>query len=203
MTDNELYGVLTSLTKRKEAWREELPCVGALLEGQSPKVTAKALWLLGEMGLKYPNEIEPYVSRIAAFLDSTDDLLRERALNALGRIGRGRLETVKPHLERMSALAEDGNPRVRLAFIWASENIATNAPDAYENSMPLYAKLLCDSDDRVRMEAPEMFRVMGKRRPQWVRPYLDRLQWLSENDPNPVVRIHSTGAIRHLPYANR
>lgn len=63
MTDNELYGVLTSLTKRKEAWRDELPRVGALLDGQSPKVTAKALWLLGEMGLKYPDEIEPYVSR--------------------------------------------------------------------------------------------------------------------------------------------
>ena len=41
-----------------------------------------------------------------------------------------------------------------------------------------------------------MFRVMGKRRPQMVTPYLEVLQQLAENDPNPVVRIHSAGAIR-------
>ena len=92
--------------------------------------------------------------------------------------------------------AKDSNLRVRLAFIWASENIATNTPDIYEDYMPLYVELLNDSDDKVRMEAPEMFRVMGKRRPQKVYPYLGQLQWLAENDPNPVVRIHCAGAIR-------
>ena len=44
--------------------------------------------------------------------------------------------------------------------------------------------------------ATEMFRVMGKRRPQLVVSYLPILQELSEKDPNPVVRIHSAGAIR-------
>jgi len=32
--------------------------------------------------------------------------------------------------------------------------------------------------------------------PQWVVPYFPVLQELSKNDPNPVVRIHSVGAIR-------
>ena len=36
--------------------------------------------------------------------------------------------------------------------VW-TENIATNAPDAYKHSMPLFAELLHDSDDKVRMEA--------------------------------------------------
>lgn len=31
-----------------------------------------------------------------------------------------------------------------------------------------------------------MFRVMGKRRPRTVVPYLPTLQELSENDPNPI-----------------
>ena len=99
-------------------------------------------------------------------MDSRDALLRERALNALGRIGRGRFESVEPYLEKMAGLATDDNPQVRLAFIWASENIATETPDAYEQRLPLFAELLHDSNDKVRMEAPEMFRVMGKRRPQ-------------------------------------
>lgn len=83
-----------------------------------------------------------------------------------------------------------------LAFIWASENVATETPDAYEQRLPLYSELLHDSDDKVRMEAPEMFRVMGKRRPQLVVPYLPILPELSEKDSNPVVRVHSAGAIR-------
>lgn len=194
--DKQLYLELGALTKKKEDWLSNIAFVGALLENHSPKITAKALWLLGEMGLLYPADIEPFVYRIASFMDAPDDLLRERALNALGRIGRARFETVSPYWNKMFDLAKDTDPSVRLSFIWASENIATNTPEAYEHHMALYAELLKDSDDRVRMEAPEMFRVMGKRKPESVRPYLDRLQWMAENDTNPVVRIHSAGAIR-------
>lgn len=46
------------------------------------------------------------------------------------------------------------------------------------------------------MEAPEIFRVLGKRKPDFVRPYLEKLTYLSENDNNRVVRIHSVGAIK-------
>lgn len=199
MTNNkELYRELGVLTKRKEDWRASIAYVGSLLEKHSPKITAKALWLLGEMGLLYPEEAAPYAEKIASFLDSQEDLLRERALNALGRIGRARFETVKSFWEKMFERATDDNPQVRLAFIWSSENIATNTPDAYESYLPLFAELLHDTDDKVRMEAPEMFRVMGKRRPQWVKPYLEELQRLAEADANPVVRIHCAGAIRMI-----
>ena len=195
-SEKALYSNLSSLTKNKDVWQESIPYVGSLLENQSSKITAKALWLLGEMGLQYPETIEPYVGSVASFMDSPNDLLRERALNALGRIGRARFELVQPYWKKMFSLATDSIPQVRLSFIWASENIATHTPDPYEAYMPLFANLLGDSDDKVRMEAPEMFRVMGKRRPQMVTPYLERLQWLDENDANPIVRIHSAGAIR-------
>lgn len=195
-SEKALYSKLTALTKDKSIWQESIPYVGSLLENQSPKITAKALWILGEMGLQYPETIEPYVGSVASFMDSPNDLLRERALNALGRIGRARFELVQPYWEKMFGLATDSIPQVRLSFIWASENIATNTPDPYETHMPLFANLLGDSDDKVRMEAPEMFRVMGKRRPQIVTPYLERLQWMAENDANPIVRIHSAGAVR-------
>lgn len=195
-SEKSLYSNLSALTKNKDVWQESIPYVGSLLENQSPKITAKALWLLGEMGLQYPETIEPYVGSVASFMDSPNDLFRERALNALGRIGRARFELVQPHWEKMFSMATDGIPQVRLSFIWASENIATNTPDPYEAYMPLFANLLEDTDDKVRMEAPEMFRVMGKRRPQMVTPYLDRLRRMTENDANPIVRIHSAGAIR-------
>ena len=53
-----------------------------------------------------------------------------------------------------------------------------------------------DVDEKVRMEAPEMFRVLGKRRPQFVLPYLEQLRTIAETDGNRVVRIHCLGAIK-------
>ena len=85
---------------------------------------------------------------------------------------------------------------MRLSFIWASENIATNTPDIYGDYMSIYEELLSDTDDKVRMEAPEIFRVLGKRRPEFVRPYIEKLQRIAENDVNRVVRIHCLGAIK-------
>lgn len=37
--------------------------------------------------------------------------------------------------EDLFRFASDEDPKVRLSFIWASENIATNTPDIYENYM--------------------------------------------------------------------
>lgn len=196
MTDKELYSSLGALTKAKDQWKESIDEVAALLNGQSSKITGKALWLLGEMGLCYPQKIAPYMRSIARFLTSEDAFLRERSLNALGRIGRADFALTEPYMERLFASAEDNSPEVKLAFIWASENIATNTPEAFDGRMPIYATLLHDENDRVRIEAPEMFRVLGKHKPEYVKPYLNELQFLSANDGNNVVRIHAGGAIR-------
>ena len=103
---------------------------------------------------------------------------------------------IEPYWTGLLRFASDEEPKVRLAFIWASENIAVNTPDIFEDLMPVFAKLLHDADDKVRMEAPEIFRVLGKRRPEFVRPYLERLQSIAETDSNRVVRLHCLGAIK-------
>ena len=92
--------------------------------------------------------------------------------------------------------ATDDEAKVRLSFIWASENIATNTPDIYEKYMGIFEKLLYDANDKVRIEAPEIFRVLGKRRPEFVMPFLEQLQRISESDENRVVKIHCLGAIK-------
>ena len=196
MTESEIYKGLSVLTKSRDKWEENIPYVSSLLESESVKIQAKALWLLGEMGLAFPHKVGDSMPAIASFLGSREPLLRERALNALGRIGRGCFPLVEPYWEKLFRFAHDEEAKVRLAFIWASENIATHTPDPYGDHMAVFAGLMHDSDDRVRMEAPEMFRVLGKRRPEFVEPYLDTLQWMAEHDAHPVVRIHCAGAIR-------
>ena len=196
MTEAELYKELGLLNRDKDRWKEAIPYVSSLLSHDSVKIQAKALWLLGEMGLVYPQPAQDAVPTIASFLDSPEPLLRERAINALGRIGRGRYQVIEPYWTGLFRFASDEEPKVRLAFIWASENIAVNTPDIFEDLMPVFEKLLHDADDKVRMEAPEIFRVLGKRRPEFVRPYVKQLQQISESDENRVVRIHCLGAIR-------
>ena len=196
MIESELYKELGELTKNKDRWEESIPYISSLLSHDSVRIQAKALWLLGEMGLVYPQSVQEAVSVIASFLDSSEPLLRERAINALGRIGRGSYQVIEPYWTGLFRFASDEEPKVRLAFIWSSENIAVNTPDIYENYMPVFAKLLYDADDKVRMEAPEIFRVLGKRRPEFVRPYLERLQSIAETDSNRVVRLHCLGAIK-------
>ena len=196
MTEAELYKELGLLNRDKDRWKEAIPYVSSLLSHDSVKIQAKALWLLGEMGLVYPQPAQDAVPTIASFLDSPEPLLRERAINALGRIGRGRYQVIEPYWMGLFRFASDEEPKVRLAFIWASENIAVNTPDILEELMPVFEKLLHDADDKVRMEAPEIFRVLGKRRPEFVRPYLEQLRQISETDSNRVVRIHCLGAIK-------
>ena len=195
MYESELYKELGILTKDKGRWKESIPYVSSLLAHDSVKIQAKALWLLGEMGLIYPQSVQDTVPAIASFLDSPEPLLRERAVNALGRIGRGDYSIIEPYWMDLFRFASDEEPKVRLAFIWASENIATNTPYIYQEYMPVFETLLHDADDKVRMEAPEIFRVLGKRRPEFVRPYMNLLRQISETDENRIVGIHCLGAI--------
>lgn len=195
MTEEELYKKLGVLTKNKDEWESSISDVADLLKSDSKKIQAKALWLLGEMGMQYPCKIVDYVPAVADFLNSGDPLLRERALNALGRIGRADFDLVKLYWRDLFSFAKDEAPNVRLNFIWASENIATNTPDIYADYMDIFAELLYDSDEKVRMEAPEIFRVLGKRKPEFVKPYIELLAKISETDENRVVRIHAKGVI--------
>ena len=195
MGELELYQALGALTKDKSRWAESVPYLSSLLSHESVRIQAKSLWLIGEIGLAHPLSVQDTVPVIASFLDSPTPLLRERAVNALGRIGRASFPLIEPYWTDLFRFASDEDAKVRLSFIWASENIAVYTPGVYQDSMPVFEKLLHDTDDRVRMEAPEIFRVLGKRRPELVRPFLEALRQLSETDENRVVRIHCLGAI--------
>ena len=196
MDESELCKELGLLTRDRTKWKESIPYVSSLLTHESVQIQAKALWLLGEIGLAYPLSVQDSLPAIASLCKSPVPLLRERAVNALGRIGRGDYRVIEQYWMDLFRFASDEEAKVRLSFIWASENIATNTPDIYKDYMPVFEKLLYDANDKVRMEAPEIFRVLGKRRPEFGRPFLEQLQKISETDDNRVVRIHCMGAIK-------
>ncbi len=108
-----------------------------------------------------------------------------------------RILSLLPHIFLLKR-ATDSCSNVRLSFIWASENIATNTPEAYEEHISVFAVLLDDENNRVRIEAPEIFRVIGKRRPEYVKHYIEKLRNLTEHDYEKVVRIHAKGAVKAI-----
>ena len=162
--EKEFLDKLKLLTKSKEKWEVAIDDVAkGLSEKYSSAVTAKVLWLLGEMGLKYPLRVQEYIGKIANYLENNNPKLRERAVNAIGRIGRADKNLVLPYLDKLMKMVEDEADNVRLSFIWACENIAMNAPELFCENLKLFYELMQDKAERVRIEAPEMFRVMGKR----------------------------------------
>ena len=60
--DKEILKELREITKTKEDWGEVIDDVANKLnENHSVIVKAKILWLLGEMGLNYPKQVETYI----------------------------------------------------------------------------------------------------------------------------------------------
>ncbi len=195
--DKKILNELREITRDKDRWKSGISDVASLLnDNHSVEIKSKALWLLGEMGLKQPDEIKSHISDIASYLDDEDSKLRQRSANAIGRIGRSNSDLVIDYLDKLMKLRYDESGDVRHAFIWAAENIATNDPELFSNKLDIFYDMISDSNDKVRIEAPEIFRVIGKRKGECVRPWLDKLEYYAENDENDIVRIHSAGAIR-------
>ena len=195
--DKDILKEIREITKNKEKWEDIIDSVAFFLnENSSIVVKSKILWLLREMGLNYPNKVRIYIEDIVSYLEDKHPKLRERAVNALGRIGRADKNLIIPYLDKIMKMRKDDIGDVRLAFVWACENIATNAPELFCEEMNMFYEMIQDKYVRVRIEAPEIFRVVGKRKPEYVKPYLEKLQWIAENDSHPVVRIHSSGAVR-------
>ena len=195
--DKEIIDELRKIQKSQDCWKDNIDFVADKLnEIYSVEVKAKALWVIGEMGLIYPEKVKEYIDVIVGYIEDEHPKLRERSVNALGRIGRADKNLIIPYLDKLMKTREDEMEKVRLSFVWACENIATNAPELFCEKLELFKDMFSDPGEKVRIEAPEMFRVVGKRKPECVRPYLEKLEYIAKNDKHPIVRIHSRGAVR-------
>ena len=118
MNDKEILKELREITKNKKSWKANIDDVASKLDNTYSDTTkAKALWLLGEMGLKYPEEIEKYVEDIAGHMYCDNPKLRERSLNAIGRIDRADKNLITPYLDKLMTMKDDESENVRHAFI--------------------------------------------------------------------------------------
>lgn len=193
----EKLAYLRTITQQKNEWPLHYKTVSSYLQFDNVILQAKAIWMIGEMGLLYPNLISDTVlQQLLDFLEHADTLIRERALCALGRIGRGNGACIEPYIDRILGKLKDNEGSVRMNAIWACENIATSHPEFFASDINRFLPLLDDTEERTRMEAPEIFRVLGKTHSEYILPYVTKLENISQNDMNRVVRIHAAGALK-------
>ena len=146
--DKTLLKELRAITNDKTHWKTAIDDVAAKLGKQySEDVKAKALWLLGEIGLHYPSLLQPYIKQIADYLRDDNPKLRARSVNALGRIGRADKALILPYFDILMDMHRDTAETVRLAFVWACENIATNAPEFFCDKLDLFYALISDKGE--------------------------------------------------------
>jgi vesicle coat complex subunit len=173
-----------------------MPQLIGFLKSDNEDLVEFACWTAGQVGINRPDYYNSSIKEIVKNLESKNEKIRANALFALGRIGRSDFSLISDYLDLIISFSDDHSPLVRLGMIWACENIGTNNPNVFIEHLPIFDKLLDDSNtDKVRGEAPEMFRVLGKRIPEVIEKYIPRLKEKTEDECR-TTRIHSEGAIR-------
>ena len=71
MADIEILNELRKIQKDKNNWKNNIEYVAAKLnESYSVEIKAKALWMMGEMGLAHPDEVKKHVDEIAEYMSA-------------------------------------------------------------------------------------------------------------------------------------
>jgi HEAT repeat protein len=195
--------VLSRTSKEEvDLFSDNVEVIISLLTYVNKEIVAYTCWTLGQIGYKRPELVGPAVEKIKVLINDEDVSIREYAIWALGRIGRSNVNYVADFIPTLLKKTKDPEPKIRMNCIWACENIATNHPDLFKDYIPVFIELLSDNDTKyVRPEAPEIFRVIGSRRPQLVECAIPVLEE-KLNDDCRVTCIHSRGALRAINKAN-
>lgn len=179
-----------------ESVKEYIPFVKELLNHKNDAILEKVLWTLGQVGFRAPFLVNDCIEKIEHLLKHPETKVRCNAVWSLGRIGRNDVEVAKKEVKNIMELAIDEMPEVRMNVIWAAENIAVNSPELFTDYFSVFLKLLDDTNTQyVRREAPEIFRVLGKRK-IYIVDSIPKLEKMAESDEDRVVRIHSAGALK-------
>ena len=178
-----------------------LPVLVKHLNHPDPIVCSASCWAIGHVGSRRPDWVRAVLPQLAELTRHQNSKVREMAIWALGGIGRVEPSIIEQHLPVILEGTKDTEGKVRLSAIWASENIATQRPEWFTDYLPLFIAMLDDPDTKhVRGEVPELFRVIGKRRPDLVEFAVPALrQKLDDSDR--VTRIHAAGALKAIDKA--
>jgi HEAT repeat protein len=167
----------------------------ARLQDSHPELRMRVCWALGQIGYKMPQDILPAIAPLTKCLTDEDAAVRANAVWALGRIGRVNPRAVLPILPAMMCRAGDPEVQVRSNFLSACENIAADQAEWLLPYLPVLIRLLDDEDTRtIRRQAPEVLRIIAKKRPEALGEAGLKLESMLD-DPDEIVRLNAGRAL--------
>ena len=178
--------------------KDDILLIEKILNEKDNNLIAKTFWAIGQIGINKPELVEKFINQAFIALNNEFPEIRENALFAIGRTGRSKIELIQYRIQEILDMHNDPHSKVRLAMIWACENIANTNSLLFEQYIPIFEHMLDDQDEKyVRGEAPVIFRVIGKYSPKLVERSLPKLKE-KLNDSYRVTRIHCAGAIKTI-----
>lgn len=117
----------------------------------------------------------------------------------LGEMGLAYPDVIKSNVPAIAAFLNHKEPLLRERAVNALGRIGRDCFESIQAYWPNLFRFAEDDSPGVRLAfiwAPEIFRVLGKRRADFVAPHLDELRHIAETDTNRVVRIHCQGAAK-------
>jgi len=175
---------------------EDIDFLTQNIKSTDNEIVEEIYWAIGQIGINKSEKIEHLINYAFDDLENECPIIRENALFAIGRTGRANVNLIKDRINEIIKMNNDNNSKVRMAMIWACENIANSKADLFEPYITIFEDMLDDEDEQyVKKEIPEIFRVIGKNNPELVEQSLEKLKG-KLNDNNKVMRIHIKGAIK-------
>ena len=175
---------------------EDIDFLTQNIKSTDNEIVEKIYWAIGQIGIHSPERIKHLINYAFDDLENECPIIRENALFAIGITGRANINLIQDKINEIVKMNKDKNAKVRMAMIWACENIANSKADLFKPYIKIFEEMLDDEDEQyVKKEIPEIFRVIGKYNPELVEKSLEKLKG-KLNDNNRVMRIHIKGAIK-------
>ena len=108
---------------------EDIDFLTQNIKSADKELVEKIYWAIGQIGINKPEKVEHLINYAFEDLKNECSAIRENALFAIGRTGRANINLVKDRINEIVKMNKDNNAKVRMAMIWACENIANSKAD--------------------------------------------------------------------------
>jgi HEAT repeat protein len=156
--------LLIQLSKTSPSIASELvlPHVESLLEDKSSLARAAAVYILGEIGIRQPNIVKKYLSKLIQLSTDTDYIVRTFLALALGRICYRSIEFAAAVSPELMKLISDRHDNVRGATAISLRYIAASSPEYAETLIPTLSAMLEDRNRITRGFAALSLRLVSE-----------------------------------------
>lgn len=195
----EAHSALSEIMGSRMLWKFYVPHVWyACLNGEPTSVRISAFSILGEIGMEYPELVRNAMTDLIIMLSDPNEKIRAAAVYTLGRIGRSDFDLVIGCIGEILKLTDDPYTEVRMAVVRGAENITEGAARKLYPYLPIFALMLSDREEEIRLEVPSIFRRMAELGAGDLSAYLPVLREMAHNDINRAVRLRAEAAVASI-----